>query len=499
MSNEVVNKLYDKLELSYGASIDEVRQKYRDLIFVWHPDRFPGNSRLQADAEAKTRELNNAYDSLIAYLKGDNAPFHQFSSNSTNNDELSNMSEIGTLYRVDIGDKFGFINCKGEMVIPAKYTFDDDGIDFFDKYAVVNNGSCDIIINSSDEVVYTDVSGNGIKGNEYSGFFIGGYGEYRLLDASFNECSQVFNSVYTGDVTDLELIPNGYNETLIQYQLNNKYGIIDLSGNIIIKADYSGIRISNHVIHMENENGDCTVIRRDNFNTIKLPSSLKHSAYTEYNYTDNEYTVPVINTCTNKIGVVDLDGNLIIDTVYDEAYAFSEGLVKCIKRKSEKHMVDVHFVNTKNITVMKFSCNLSTGEDFRYVGGPWWWKNNVRCSSGFSSGLCSFVKATKRPFWSSAQYKSGWIDANGHEKIILFNDSSDIMEESSRFIDGKSIVKIKDSNNKYRYCVVNSSGAYIVDDKYDDIYRLKNSMFRCTMGSSTVFYDGDGNMLKLKL
>jgi hypothetical protein len=52
---------YRILDLLPGASFDEVKTAYRDLVKVWHPDRFPHDPRLQRKAEEKLRELNAAY------------------------------------------------------------------------------------------------------------------------------------------------------------------------------------------------------------------------------------------------------------------------------------------------------------------------------------------------------------------------------------------------------------------------------------------------------
>jgi hypothetical protein len=56
---------YQILELKPGASKQEVKQAYKDLIVVWHPDRFAHNPRLQQKAQEKVKELNAAY----AFLK----------------------------------------------------------------------------------------------------------------------------------------------------------------------------------------------------------------------------------------------------------------------------------------------------------------------------------------------------------------------------------------------------------------------------------------------
>lgn len=54
------------LGLEVGASLEEVKQAYRDLVHVWHPDRFIQNPRLQKKAEAMLKEINAAYEKILA-------------------------------------------------------------------------------------------------------------------------------------------------------------------------------------------------------------------------------------------------------------------------------------------------------------------------------------------------------------------------------------------------------------------------------------------------
>lgn len=58
-----IERYYIALGLRPGASPDEVRQAYRDLVKVWHPDRF-SDDRLKQKAEEKLKEINEAYNSL---------------------------------------------------------------------------------------------------------------------------------------------------------------------------------------------------------------------------------------------------------------------------------------------------------------------------------------------------------------------------------------------------------------------------------------------------
>jgi len=60
---------YQMLGLEPGASGVEIKQAYRDLVIVWHPDRFSGNSRLQKVATEKLKEINLAYKKLMEYVE----------------------------------------------------------------------------------------------------------------------------------------------------------------------------------------------------------------------------------------------------------------------------------------------------------------------------------------------------------------------------------------------------------------------------------------------
>jgi hypothetical protein len=57
---------YRILEIEPGASQIDIKQAYRDLTQVWHPDRFSHNPRLRQMAEEKLKEINIAYEYLKA-------------------------------------------------------------------------------------------------------------------------------------------------------------------------------------------------------------------------------------------------------------------------------------------------------------------------------------------------------------------------------------------------------------------------------------------------
>jgi len=66
-----IERCYRILELESGASLTQVKQAWRDLVKVWHPDRFPNDTRLHLKAQERLKELNQAYETLQTYLASD--------------------------------------------------------------------------------------------------------------------------------------------------------------------------------------------------------------------------------------------------------------------------------------------------------------------------------------------------------------------------------------------------------------------------------------------
>ena len=67
-------RYFEILELHPDASMDELRQAYKDMVNIWHPDRFPNNPRLKGKAEKKLKEVNQAYEALNHLLSYESGP-----------------------------------------------------------------------------------------------------------------------------------------------------------------------------------------------------------------------------------------------------------------------------------------------------------------------------------------------------------------------------------------------------------------------------------------
>ena len=69
--------IFRVLGLPVNASLEEVREAYKDLVKVWHPDRFANHPRLSAKAEEKLKEINNAYERLLSDFGNDIHSWHR--------------------------------------------------------------------------------------------------------------------------------------------------------------------------------------------------------------------------------------------------------------------------------------------------------------------------------------------------------------------------------------------------------------------------------------
>jgi PEGA domain/DnaJ domain len=74
----------DKLEQSLrvlglgpDATEEAIKEAYRDLVKVWHPDRFGSDARLGAKAQDRLKEVNAAFEQLRGYRPPDSRPSHE--------------------------------------------------------------------------------------------------------------------------------------------------------------------------------------------------------------------------------------------------------------------------------------------------------------------------------------------------------------------------------------------------------------------------------------
>lgn len=63
-----IGRCLEILELESAESLDEVRNAYKILVKVWHPDRFSHDPHLKRKAEDKIQKINAAYEELKCFF-----------------------------------------------------------------------------------------------------------------------------------------------------------------------------------------------------------------------------------------------------------------------------------------------------------------------------------------------------------------------------------------------------------------------------------------------
>ena len=66
---------FQTLGISEDASPQQIKQAWRDMLAVWHPDKHMGNERLRRKAEEQSKRINEAYDRIqTGNFKSSNRP-----------------------------------------------------------------------------------------------------------------------------------------------------------------------------------------------------------------------------------------------------------------------------------------------------------------------------------------------------------------------------------------------------------------------------------------
>ena len=102
-----IRKSYIILGLDDNATLEEAHEAYRDLSFVWHPDRFSDrNLRLKKKAEERFMEINKAFKIVETHIKQGKRHGFYNTSYETEEDKSDSFQNISTV-REGKGNKKG--------------------------------------------------------------------------------------------------------------------------------------------------------------------------------------------------------------------------------------------------------------------------------------------------------------------------------------------------------------------------------------------------------
>ena len=112
----------DILGLKSVTSPKELKQAYRDLVQIWHPDRFNNNPRLEQIAEEKLRDINIAYNHLLTYFDPDQSKLQRSSISNWQADPngLDANQDVSSRYSNSFGPDNGLNSGQFEQYTEKK-------------------------------------------------------------------------------------------------------------------------------------------------------------------------------------------------------------------------------------------------------------------------------------------------------------------------------------------------------------------------------------------
>lgn len=366
--------------------------------------------------EYKTKALNEKNEEI----------FTQYSKIEAvqNMDTVGNLSYDQNVLKVQKDEKYGLINFSGKEIIPADYEEITaiSGIENSfkvkkdEKYGIVDNEGKIIV-----EPKYVDIDILG-KDNK-SGFIVkDDTGKYGIIDYSNNEILEIkydtIEKVYGNDLyvvtengkqklvnkENSDVLTSGFDsikqilsnqENAVIFVKSNKYGVMNLSGEIVINAEYddlkeakTGIFIAKKsdkygIIDIENqeklafeytsivynEKADIYMLEDNNLNSNILNSNLEtkltgmlielnenkgylklriNDEYKYYNFKfEEKQEIDIFPNRTlflskkdGKYGYVDKDGKVIVDYTYDDATEQNDYGYVAIKKDGKWGSID---------------------------------------------------------------------------------------------------------------------------------------------------------------
>ena len=111
-----LDECYAILELTPGATAEDLKAAYVDLVKVWHPDRYTNESaRLRKRAEEKLKLINLAYESIRVGRPVEAATERPSGPHYPHVDPEVHLSPMR------FGDLWGYVNPEGKLIIRPKW------------------------------------------------------------------------------------------------------------------------------------------------------------------------------------------------------------------------------------------------------------------------------------------------------------------------------------------------------------------------------------------
>lgn len=359
------------------------------------------------------------------------------------------------------------------------------------KYGVINKNG-DIVVDPIYDVVEIPNASKPVficKGN-----YDQNSGEYNIQ--VFNDKKEpILYQYYTVEAIKLNNVEsNGnYEKSVLKYKSDNKYGLIDFSGNKITDAIYDSIEGFNY------REGILLVKKSDKYGIINIKgASIIKPKYDEilcdeYYTTDLKYDKSgyIVGTKTDKgmrYGYIDgIKRKQILKNEYNDIYRITDKIddnnIYLVAFKDGKAGV---YQNKKKIINNEY-------EDILYDAN----NDLLTLQKTSKQGVSKFDGTTIIPIeYDNIFFAGEYINAQKGDKIDIYN--FDGTKENSEYISRKSVADkkyeiVSTSDDKYK--IINNENNKVIDDNYQYIQYLFKNYFSVTKDNKYGIIDSDGNTI----
>lgn len=206
-------------------------------------------------------------------------------------------------------NKWGFIDKKGNIVIEPQW---DEAQSFSNGLAAISLNGKYGYINTSGQLIITPTWEYVSKFNESGTAFV-------IQDMDNPEVGFI-NTKGEYTATTQYTACRGYGENLLTVCQNGKWGFIDVNGNTIIEPQYTDASVFSNGLANVEINGVGAYINKEG-NVIWGPNEMFSQGVYLGGFSDG-----FVRVGKNKCGIMDIDGNIIIDLEYDSCYQADNGL-----------------------------------------------------------------------------------------------------------------------------------------------------------------------------
>jgi len=348
------------------------------------------------------------------------------------------------LAKVKRKGKYGFVNVNGEEVIPCKY----DEIKDFDSDFMAQatcNGHKGFIKRSGGEVIEC-------KYDE-----IGKFDDRLLAPARLNGKWGLVHKINSDKGCDCvydEILP--FNEGHYKVRRNGKWGFLDANGHVVAQCNYDTATDFNNGWSMVSQNGKYGFLNSDGNLAIAC----------QYDNGTKSFVNGLATVVRNGLyGIISTDGKEVVPCEYKDAEPLSIGIIKIVDQSGKCGLSNVM---GKKVMQCKY-------DNITYLG-----ENLIKVAEGSKCGIYDTYgkKIVSNKYDEIRKFGDNLAPASENGRFFYIDKQgkkalSTTYDDALPFNNGVAMVK----NNGY-YSLINSRGETITNYPYDEINEFKNGTAR---------------------